>query len=64
MRTYQDGAGGGVMVAVPQAAPPIHASRRQFKPLHREGKDTAKHKESIKFKLDLYDRLNSTTYVG
>ena len=63
MRTYQNGVGGGVMVAVPHAAPPVHASRRQFKLLRREGKETAKQRESIKFKLDLYDRLNSTTSV-
>ncbi len=62
-RTYRDGAGGGGVVAVPQAAPPVHAGRRQFKPLHREGKEMAELEESLTTKLDLYDRLNSTTSV-
>lgn len=63
MRTYRDGAGGGVMVAVSHAVPPVHAGWRQSKPLHREGREMAKQRESIKFKLDLYDGLDSTTSV-
>jgi len=51
MRTFRDGAGGGGVVAVPQAAPPVRAGRRQFKPLHREGKEMAELKESIKSEL-------------
>ncbi|MDE0197666.1 MAG: hypothetical protein OXK78_05695 [Caldilineaceae bacterium] len=62
-RISQDGAGGGGVVAVPEAAPPVHAGRRQFKRLHREGKEMAELKETIRSKLDLYDRLNSTTSV-
>ena len=45
MRNIQDGAGGGGVVAVPHAAPPVHAGRRQFRPLDREGKEMAKQKE-------------------
>jgi len=30
MRTYENGAGGGGVVAVPQAAPPVHAGRRRW----------------------------------
>lgn len=63
VRSYRDGAGGGDMVSLPRAAPPVHAGRRQFKPLHREGKEMAELKGSIRFKLDLYDRLDSTTSV-